>query len=333
MKKKIVSLFSGFVSIFGGACLFGLAMNMFLSPGSVVMGGATGIATTVNYLFPHIPIGLMIMAINVPLLLLNAKYVGGGAMLKTIGGIVLSSVMIDTLTFLPVTLDDPLLCSVLGGVTMGCGAGMLLTRGFTTGGSDLAALMLKRRFKMLTTGRIIMVIDVVVVVGAAVITKNYEGILYSAVAIFAYSTALDSVMGGADKAKIAYIVSEKHEDIAKAITEQLGRGITVINGSGYYTGNERKILMCVVKRHEEYAVKSITEKCDPMAFMILSDATEVLGMGFKPHREEDTEAEKKNKKAAKKEARRLRKEAVKEKKELKRKQKKEKKKEKKDKKK
>lgn len=280
-KNTVLNSLYGCVSFLGGAALFGIAMNMFLSPGHVVMGGATGIATTINFLFPKIPIGIMIMAINVPLLLLNTRYVGSGAILKTVGGIAVSSVMIDVLTFLPVTIEDPLLCAVLGGVTMGSGAGMMLSRGFTTGGSDLAALMLKRRFKMLTTGRIILIIDAAVVLGAAFIMKRYEGILYSAVASFAYSAAVDAVMGGAERAKIAYIVSEKYEDIAAQITEQLHRGVTVLDGNGWYTKEEKKVLMCVVKRHEEYSIKTIVEKTDPTSFMVLSDATEVVGEGFK----------------------------------------------------
>lgn len=285
-KRSFADIFYGVVSFFGGAALFGISMNMFLSPGNVVMGGATGIATTVNFLFPKIPIGIMIMAINVPLLLLNAGYVGSKAMLKTIAGIVASSAMIDTLTFLPVTLEDPLLCAVLGGVTMGCGAGMMLARGFTTGGSDLAALMLRRRIKMLTTGRLILVLDAIVVLGSAVVMKRYEGILYSAVSIFAYSASVDAVMGGAEKAKIAYIVSDKYRDIAEAVSEHLERGITLLDACGWYTGEEKKVIMCVVKRHEEYGIKMITEKIDSSAFMIFSDATEVVGMGFK-----DAEAE------------------------------------------
>ena len=131
-RKKIADIFYTLVTFFGGSVLFGVAMNMFLSPGKVVLGGATGIATTINFLHPTIPIGIMIMVINVPLLLLNWKQVGPVAMIRAIAGIVASSVAIDLMTFLPVTIDDPLLCSILGGVSMGAGAGLLLTRGFTT---------------------------------------------------------------------------------------------------------------------------------------------------------------------------------------------------------
>lgn len=256
-------------------------MNMFLVPGNVVMGGATGIATVINYLFKNIPIGILIMVINVPLLLINLKQVGAKEMLKTIAGIIASSIAIDLMTFLPVTIDDPLLCAVLGGVTMGTGAGLLLTKGFSTGGSDLAALMLQRRIKAFTTGRILLVIDALIVITSAIVLKSYETVLYSAVSIFAYSTALDAVMNGSEKEKLAFIVSNKHEMIANSITTHLDRGITVLCGKGWYTKEEREVLLCVVKRREAYLLKNLVEKADPDAFMVFTDATEVLGEGFK----------------------------------------------------
>ncbi len=293
--RKFYDAFSTWVSFFGGAILFGVAMNMFLSPGKIVMGGITGISATINYMFPSIPIGVMIMLMNIPLLFFNMRVVGVRAMLKTVAGIAVSSVMIDLLTFLPVTLDDPFLCALLGGAILGSGAGLMLTRGFTTGGSDLTAFLLKRKIRNLTTGRIILLIDVIVVVGSALVMKNYEGIIYSAISIFAYSVSIDAVMGGAERAKLAFIVSSDHKKVAAAISNELNRGITVLHGNGWYTGEDKEILMCVVKRHEEYLIKKVVEKEDPTAFMILSDATEVLGMGFKRIEQNEAVTEKNKK--------------------------------------
>lgn len=280
-RRKLFDAFSTALSFLGGAALFGVAMNMFLSPGKVVMGGITGISATINYLMPQIPIGAMIIVINIPLLFLNMRAVGLRAMLKTIAGIVASSIMIDLLTFLPVTLDDPLLCALFGGAIMGSGAGLMLSRGFTTGGSDLAAILIKRKIRNLTTGRLILFIDVLVITGSAIFMQNYQGIIYSAVSIFAYSVAIDAVMGGAERAKLVIIISGEHEKIAQAVSKEINRGVTLLHGSGWYTGENKEVLMCVVKRHEEYLIKTVVEKIDPYAFMVLSDAAEVLGMGFK----------------------------------------------------
>lgn len=300
-KNRSLSLLYAAISLLGGAALYGISMNMFLSPGKVVMGGATGIATTVNFLFDRIPIGLTIVAINVPLLLLNMRSRGLSSMARTIVGITVSSVAIDMMTFLPVTVEDPLLCSVLGGITMGCGSGLMMNVGYTTGGSDLAAVMVAEKARRISTGKMILVIDAVIVIGSAVILRNYEGVIYSAIAVFTYSIAVDSVMGGADRAKMVIVISDSYERISKAITDGMDRGVTLLDGAGGYTGDKKKVLMCVVKRREEYALKKLVETVDPAAFMILSDATEVLGDGFKKLENEGSaskrlDAEKKDKK-------------------------------------
>ena len=307
-KKKISGWISDAVAFFGGAALFGVSMNMFLSPaadpGKVVMGGVTGIATVINFLNDKLPIGVLIIALNIPLLLMNIKVSGFRSMIKTVLGIAATSVAIDLMTFLPYTLEDPLLCAILGGVTMGTGAGLLLTRGFTTGGSDLSAVLLKKRIKWLSTGRLILIIDVIVVVCAAIVMKSFETVIYSSVSIFAYSAAIDAVMGGSEKAKMAILISSKHAEIAEAVSERLERGVTFLHGGGWYTKENKEVLMCVVKRNEEYTLKQLVESIDRDAFMILTDATEVLGMGFKEIEEQkdpslDRKAKKKEKRALK----------------------------------
>lgn len=236
-------------------------------------------------------------------------------MARTIVGITVSSVAIDMMTFLPVTVEDPLLCSVLGGITMGCGSGLMMNVGYTTGGSDLAAVMVAKKARRISTGKMILVIDAVIVIGSAVILRNYEGVIYSAIAVFTYSIAVDSVMGGADRAKMVIIISDSYERIAKEITDDMDRGVTLLDGAGGYTGDKKKVLMCVVKRREEYVLKRLVETVDPAAFMILSDATEVLGDGFKKLENEDSASKrldaKKKEKREKKEKRKTAKKAEK----------------------
>ena len=234
---------------------------------------------------------------------MNIKVSGFRSMLKTVLGIIATSVAIDLMTFLPYTLEDPLLCAVLGGVTMGTGAGLMLTRGFTTGGSDLAAVLLKRKFKRLSTGRLILIIDVLVVIGSAIVMRRFENVIYSAVSIFAYSASIDAVLGGSEKAKMALIISSKHSDIATEVSDKLERGITYLHGGGWYTKESKEVLMCVVKRNEEYKLKQLVESIDRDAFMILTDATEVLGMGFKLPESKQIDGQKKKRADRKKEKR------------------------------
>ncbi len=312
--KKVANWISGAVSFFGGAFLFGVSMNMFLSPPrapegtvDVVMGGVTGIATVINFLYDKLPIGVLIILLNIPLLLMNIKVSGFKSMIKTVAGIIATSVAIDLTPFLPAALvDEPLLRAILGGVTMGAGAGLLLTRGFTTGGSDLSAVLLKKRFRRLSTGRLILIIDAFVVIGSAIVMGKFEGVIYSSVSIFAYSAAIDAILGGSEKAKMAIVISSKHEEIAEAVNERLERGVTYLHGSGWYTKENKEVLMCVVKRNEEYILKQLVENVDRDAFMILTDATEVLGMGFK---EIESRPEDSGDKDGAKEKRRLKREA------------------------
>lgn len=280
-RNKAANAFETLISLVGGAALFGVAVNMFLLPGKVVMGGATGIATTLNFLFPNLPIGLLITTVNIPLLLMNLRRSGKTDTLKAVAGIIISSAAIDTMTFLPVTLEDPLLLSVLGGGCMGWGAGILLTKGFTTGGSDLAAVMIKRAFKNLSYGRCILFIDGAVVLLSAFVLKSYESVMYSALSIFSYSTVLDRVMGGAERAKLAFVISKRYYLVARSISEKLSRGVTLLHASGWYTGDDGIMLMCVVKRKEVYALKTAVLENDPSAFLFIADAAEVIGEGFK----------------------------------------------------
>ena len=311
-KKKYKQYLTELFSFFGGAVLFGLSMKMFLEPASVVMGGLTGVATVINFVYNKLPIGAMIFALNVPLLIMCVKVNGFKSMIKSILGIAATSVAVDVLKFVPATLNDPMLCAILGGVTMGAGSGLLLSRGYTTGGSDLAAFLLKRKFKRLTTGRLVLIIDVFVVVGAAVVMNTWEGVIYSSVAIFAYSASIDGVMGGSEKAKMALIISARSGEIADKIDEVLNRGVTYLHGEGWYTKTEKEVVMCVVKRDEEFMIKKVVEGVDRDAFMILCDATEVLGSGFKEsERRELEQAEEKAKKKAERKAEKAAKKAAK----------------------
>lgn len=279
-KQKISEKIYSIGTFIIGSFVFGAALNMFLKPGQIILGGLTGISTTLNIMFGT-PIGVVIIILNVPIILIGLKIFGIHAIIKTILGILGTSIALDTLTFLPVTIDDPLLCAIFGGLCLGAGSGILFTRGFTTGGSNLVSLILKRKFKKLSTGKLIMILDFVVITASSIITARYQGIFYSMIAIFAQMIMVDFMLEGADKAKLAYIISPKYQQIADDIFNQLGRGVTILYGRGWYTKDDKCILMCVVKRNELYKIKLLIHSIDPEAFIIFTEATEVMGYGFK----------------------------------------------------
>ncbi len=272
--------------ILAGSILFGIALSMLLTPCGVILGGASGIAVVAHHFVP-LPVGVGILLINLPLLTASVRLMGFSGMARTVVCVLATSVSTDLFASLPAATADPMVGSVFGGIIMGAGSGLMLPRGYTTGGSDLAAHLICRRRGQFRVSTVILCIDTVIVVGSAVILRHYAGILYSAAAITAYSASLDTVTSGLGKSRLSLIITERSDTIGSAIAKELRRGITVLDGKGYYTGDARTVLLCVVKRSELYALKSIVRREDPAAFLIISDAAQVLGYGFSPETQKD----------------------------------------------
>lgn len=262
-----------------GSFLFAAAVNMFILPGKIILGGATGISTVLNLLLGA-PVGIVILALNIPLVLINAKLYGIKFFRKTIIGILSTSVATDLCTFLPITLTDPMLCALFGGISMGIGAGLLFTRGFTTGGTDLIAWIVKYRYKRFSTGKIIMAADFTIIAVIIIILGNYVSIIYSLIASYSFSAMVDLLISGSARAKTVFIISEKYREIGDKITDEMKRGVTSLEGKGWYTNSEKKIIICVVKPNEIFHIKSIISSIDKNAFVFFNDTTEVVGYGF-----------------------------------------------------
>lgn len=284
-KRKEILTDAGFLLVSG--FLFGMAYNMFLIPGGIFIGGAGGLATVLNLLY-GLPTGTMILVINVPLVLLFMRFYGFRASIKGIIGIVVSSVFVDLTALLgifspafPNPEENSLLYAIFGGIVVGTAVGLMFARGYTTGGSDLAALLIKLKFAGLPTAKLILVIDAAVVIFSSIISGSYVSIFFSFLAIFMSSAALEFVNGGFERTRLAYIFSDSYAKVADALTEELERGVTMIDGMGWYTKENRKIILCVVKKNELYSLKTLVRSIDPSAFMILGEATETIGEGFK----------------------------------------------------
>ncbi len=279
MRTSLKSITYDILTLTAGSVLFSASVNMFILPGKIILGGATGVASVVNRLV-GIPTGVLILALNIPLLLVNAKLYGYRALVKTAAGIVATSLATDLLLFFPKTLSDPLLCSLFGGLSMGAGMGMLLSRGYTTGGTDLAASIIRYRYKRFSAGKIIMICDLIIIGTLVLISKEYVGIIYSFIATYSCSYVTDAMIDGTVKAKSVFIISDKHEKIASKITDTLGRGVTVLDGYGYYTSEKKRILLCVVRKNELFELKQIVCDADNGAFVFFCDTSYVMGRGF-----------------------------------------------------
>lgn len=279
LKKILGQLRSSVIPVTAGSLLFGASVNMFLLPLGIVMGGATGIATAANKLWGF-PVGLGIIAVNLPLFIIAVKNLGLGGLIYSIIGTALTSVTADLLTFLPAASPDPLVCAILGGGIMGAGSGMLLSVGITTGGTDLAAYLIHKKRPSLSTGRMIIFFDVLIIVLSSAALKNFGGILYSAVCIASYSVVLDTVERSSRRARMILVISDKWKEIADAISKEIDRGVTMLSGRGYYTGCERQIIMCVTGKNQEFPLRMLVRRLDPEAFIVICEAADVAGNGF-----------------------------------------------------
>ena len=264
-----------------GSFLFATAITVFISANEISSGGITGIATLLSYLF-NIPSGIFFFLLNLPILILGFIKFGGKFIVKTaIASTVFSITLTVTDLVMPAVKVDKILAAVFGGLLIGAGVSIVMLRGATTGGFDILAKLVNKKYRHLTVGRVILLMDTCVVFFAAVVYKNLESALYSIVVIYSSSYIMDLILYGADKGKIVYIVTNFQKEICGEINNSLKRGATIIHATGGFTGQEKDIIMCTVRRHEVSELYSIVEKFDKSAFIMVSDAGEIIGEGFK----------------------------------------------------
>ena len=282
MKKRLFKTINDLILFIIGAVIYSTAINVFLSPNGISPGGFTGVATVVNYL-TDIPTGIMLFIFNIPVLALGFVKLGGMFILKTSFVTALVSFALDTSAkILPPLKTDGILASMFGGILMGLGLSLILLRGATTGGIDIIAKLINRRYRHLSVGKIILMADGFVIAINALVYKNAESALYSIVAMYAATRMMDLLLYGADRGKIIYIVTNSPDIICREINHTVGRGVTMLSVTGGYTGESRIMLMCTVRIHEVAAVHDVVRKNDSKAFVIISDAGEIIGEGFKP---------------------------------------------------
>lgn len=273
------------LAILIGSALFGAAFNIFILPNLIITGGATGLSVILNHVFGT-PVGLVIIAINVPLFLFSYKKMGASFFIKTLFATIVSSLAIDLLSFLPQYSEDRLLACVFGSVMIGVGLSFIYMRGIMTGGSDLLSRLIKNRFNHISLGRLLLLIDgIVVLFGAVFVFKDVTSAFYSIISIFITSSVIDLMLSGIDRARFCFIISDKYLEIEKNIISVLDRSATVLYGRGSYKGDERYVILCAVKRFEIFRLQKIVADIDKDAFVIYGDATEVFGYGFIPHRQ------------------------------------------------
>ena len=296
--RKVFSIMEEYLYLVIGCLITAISIDLFLLPYKIAAGGITGIATVLFYITRSpIPVGVIILLLNIPLFLGGMKLIGRRFFIKTLISTILLSVFIDVLEpftkkFLTQYLGELgnstpganlLLYCVFGGVGMGIGLGIVFRAGATTGGTDLAAQIVHHFFPHFTVGRILMVIDAMVVVFAAIAFNSFLLGLYAIVTIYLSSKVIDAILEGVDYAKAVFIISNHSELISQKIIKEIERGVTGLNGTGMYTGTGKQVLLCVLDRKQIPKLKALVKSLDPKAFVIMTDVREVLGEGFKNH--------------------------------------------------
>ena len=284
MKKHIRS----YAIIALGSLIFALAFDMFYIPNEIALGGATGLAQVINAILPVLPVGLVSILINVPLFIVGWRVLGFRLLATSLFSMAVSSVAIDAINILhPFQAMDPILACLCGGALLGVGLGIVFTQGATTGGTDVVARLLKLKFPWLPIGQLVLIPDVVVLTLAAITFGQLETALYGGVALFVTTKVIDTVLYGMDSSKVAYIISDRWQDIAHALMTEQDRGVTVLRGMGGYTGEEKQVLLVAFKQKEIVEIKKLVHQLDDRAFFIACDAHEVLGEGFRQYQTEE----------------------------------------------
>lgn len=264
-----------------GSIIYSVAVTMFISSNEISPGGLTGVATVLNYLI-KIPTGITVFVLNIPILILGFIKFGGKFIINTtvVTGIISVFLTISE-ELLPVFKVEKILASIFGGCLLGLGISIIMLHGSTTGGVDIIAKLINRRFRHITVGKIILSLDAAVILLAVFAYGNIESALYSVVTMFASSKIMDSLLYGGDRGKMVYAITSKPDEICKRVSSELARGVTVMEVVGGYTGEKRKMLMCSVRPYEVATLYDIIEKQDDKAFIIVSEAGEIIGEGFK----------------------------------------------------
>ena len=276
MKKKIID----FVLVSFGAFLCAFSTRSFLLPFKISPGGFSGIAQLLFYLF-QIPLSLTTLLLNSVLLFASYRKFSFQVLIKNLCGILLLSLFLSLLDFLPPIATDPFLAAVFGGALAGAGVGIVLLRGSSTGGTDLFALLVHSLVPYLSLAFLILFFDLLIIFVSGFLLNDFSLILYSALSLYIGSRTTDFVLTKGDFAKSLVIMTEDPEKLSYAIMENTGRGITGLYTYSFFQKKDKKALFCVVKSRQLPKVLAIIEGIEPGAFTIISDARQVRGKGFR----------------------------------------------------
>lgn len=262
------------------ALFYAMGISLFLDPNQLAPGGIVGISVILHQ-FTNISTGTLYFILNVPILILGFMKFGYKVMLDTLFMVVLNSVFTNYFTgFGPIT-KEYLLAAIAGSVLVGMGIGIVFRQGATTGGIDIIVKLLRSKFPHMSTGKIFMMLDILVVTISGIVFGKFNLAMYAFIAVVFSSKVVDYVLYGDDEAKLIYIISNSQKVISERLLNEANVGVTFIQGSGGYSKTSYEVIMCVVRKRLSPKVEEIVKEEDEKAFMIVCRASEIFGEGYK----------------------------------------------------
>lgn len=279
-KRKFYTELKGYLGMIVGCIFYALSIVLFLEPCGIVAGGVTGLSTLFHLLNEKIPIGLISVAINIPIFLIGLKYTGWRFILRCFLTVATLGLFTDVLAFLPPMTSNPLLASLYGGVCQGIGIGLFIRYEFSSGGTELLGRVISKWVKVLGIPVCVGICDAIIVVTGAIALTSADNILYALIVVFVSTKLSELILMGLEKSKLCIIISNKGKEISQTLIEKSPRGVTMLNGEGMYCREERDVLLTCVKNRQLTQLREIVHSIDDKAFVIVNDSVEVRGKGF-----------------------------------------------------
>lgn len=278
--EKLWKNYGWVVKTLFGSAIFALGFSLFLEPNNINSGGISGLAQAIAHVIGIQNVGLLSVLLNLPLFLIGGIRVGKRFFAGSLIGMLVSGVLIDLFASISIGFQDALVSGIYGGLLCGLGIGVVFAAGTSTGGSDILVRLLKLHYRNVPIGMISMTFDALVVILTGIVFRDITRALYSGIAVFITGQVMDLVVYRFDYSKVAIIISDQAEAIAKAVAEKLDRGVTFLDGQGYYTRQDKKVVLTVVKKGQLADLKELVMERDEAAFVIVQEAHQVLGDGF-----------------------------------------------------
>lgn len=279
-KKKILDELKNILLWAVGCSSYSIGVNCFVKANGIAQSGMTGLALMLNKLF-DVPLGITGFILNIPLLILMWIFLGKKLVAKTLVVSAILSVALDGLaTFLPTYTGDKLLATLFCGLFEGFGLGLIMATGATSGGTDIVGKLFHKAFPHISVGKIVMVADALIILSNMLVFKSIESGLYAIIIIFVSTKVIDTIIYGVGSGKMLMIITEKSDEISKAIISAFPRGVTIVPATGAYSGKSKNMLVCVARKHEIADIIKLSNSIDSHTFTIVSEANEIIGKGF-----------------------------------------------------